>query len=205
MARRFSKCPTWWLRVPSFPGSDFKAGKFAGTSIASLKCVMAISSKIDFSSCKAKLSFSDLEGLTGLSRPMVSKGIAIVEALEIVRVDRSGHGNEYELTVTDDDKYWAKLPTDKMAAQLPLILNRGAVSLAALKIYMQLVALRPNDSDTVALTHEKMRELTGVQKTHIRPALDVLINHSLIRLNQVTSAESKFFHNQYTLLGLQVS
>lgn len=198
---RFSALPTWWVRELTM--GAFLGGGQAGTSIAALKVLMAISSLMDFYSRKAKSSFSDLEKLTGLSRPMVLKGISVLEGLAIVVVDRTGHVNQYELTVKEDDRAWAKLPTDRVRLRMPELSNRGIVPLAALKIYLMLVALRPNTSTSLSISHENLRNYTGVQKKHIRPALDILYSHSLIRLSLVEE-NSKGRHNLYTLQGITV-
>ena len=103
MARRFSKCPTWWVRNDDLGLKKFSGGKNAGTSISALKCILGISVSIDFWTRKAKLSVSDLEALTGLSRPMVIRGLKELVELGIVVVDKTAHVHEYELTVFKHD------------------------------------------------------------------------------------------------------
>lgn len=180
----------------------FKGGSSAGASIAALKCLIAISTIIDFHSRKGRVSFSDLELITGLSRPMVVKGIEMLEALEIVAVNRTGHVNEYELTVLGDDDKWAKLPVDRLKQHLPSLPNRGVVPLTALKIYLLLVSLRPNNSLSLSIGYDRMRELLGVQKAQIRSALDILYSHALIRITKNEEVDAK--HNVYTVLGLSL-
>lgn len=197
---RFSKFPTWWTRSRGMV--VFKGGGSAGASIAALKCLIAISTIIDFYSRKGRVSFSDLELITGLSRPMVVKGIEMLEALEIAGVNRTGHVNEYELTVLGDDDKWAKLPVDRLKQHLPLLPNRGVVPLTALKIYLLLVSLRPNNSLSLSIGYDRMRELLGVQKAQIRSALDILYSHALIRITKNEEVDAK--HNVYTILGLSL-
>ncbi len=201
---RWSALPTWWVRNPGLV--DFRAGAESGTTIAALKVVIAIALLADFKTRKASCSLSDLETLTGLSRPMVLRGITALESRAILGVNRSQHVNEYELLCGHDEN-WGKLPTEKMRAQLSGILNRGAIQTAALKVYMLFVSQRPNHSTMLAISHEKIRNETGIQTRHVRPALDVLINHSLIRLSSEGGAldgQGKWRHNTYTLLGLTV-
>lgn len=198
---RFSKLPTWWVRDPGL--TTFIGGAQAGESIAALKVLIAISTLMDFYTCRARNSFSDLEKLTGLSRPMVQRGIERLEAGCIARVDREGHINEYELiSSAGKDSGWAKIPYERIRKHLAELPNRGVVPLAALKSYVLLASLRPNDSPSLALSHEKMREMTGVQKRHIRPGLDVLFSHTLIRLHESDAETPQGRHNVYTLLGL---
>ncbi|MBD8572615.1 replication protein [Pseudomonas syringae] len=200
MARKFCKCPTWWVRDEENNLSNFLGGKSSGVGIAALKCVLALSSSIDFWTRKAKLSLSEIEKLTGLSRPMVIKGLARLVEANMVLVDKMSHVHEYELTEKKGDAYWAKIPFDRIRKHLPEISNRGEVYLVALKIYLVLTSIRPNESPSVAIGYEKIRDYVGCQRSKIRPALDVLYSHTLIRITH--SDESKERHNVYTILGL---
>lgn len=202
---RWSAVPTWWVRDPGT--SVFTGGKQTGTSIAALKTLIAVSLMADFYTRKARNSLTDLETLTGLSRPMVLAGIKELEEKKVVRVDRSNHVSEYEMTIKDSDTNWGKLPHDLLRKHLPEITNRGAVTLAALKIYFLLVAFRPNNSLSLSMSHENIRGETGIQTKHVRSGIDVLINHSLVRLSVsegIEPGEPQGRHNVYTLLGLKV-
>jgi len=200
---RWSALPTWWIREEGL--GIFMGGSQAGRSIAALKVLMAIALLANFNSRKARNSLSDLETLTGLSRPMVVAGVADLEDKGLLLVDRSGHVNEYELAVPGDDRNWGKMPYETLRRHLAEISNRGAITLGALKIYLLLVSWRPNQSLSIAIGHEKIRDETGIQPRHVRPALDVLLNHTLIRLSineGRTPGEPQGRHNVYTLLGL---
>lgn len=201
MTRRFCKCPTWWIRIEEKTGlKKFVGGTSAGTSIAALKCILALSTSIDFSSRKAKLSLSDLEKLTGLSRPKVIEGLKFLTELLIIKVDKTSHVHEYELTEAPQDGNWAKIPYERIRKHLSEIPNRGVIPLTALKIYLLLVSIRPNKSDSVPIGYDTLVAYLGVQRSHIRPALDILYSHTLIRIT--LSDESKERHNVYTISGL---
>lgn len=200
MPRRFCKCPTWWIRIDEKSGlKKFGGGSSTGTSIAALKCILAISVSIDFSSRKAKLSLSDLEKLTGLSRPKVIEGLKLLTEFQIIKVDKTSHVYEYELTETKD-VYWAKVPYERVRKHLAEIPNRGVIPLTALKIYLLLVSIRPNNSESVPIGYETLVAYLGAQRSQIRSALDILYSHTLIRITH--SDESKDRHNVYTISGL---
>ena len=201
MARRFSKCPTWWVRDGQLGIQKFGGGKNAGANIAALKCILGISTSIDFWTRKAKLSISDLEALTGLSRPMVIRGLKGLVELGIVEVDKTAHVYEYELTVSRNDDGWGKIPYERVRKQLPEIPNRGVVPLTALKIYLLLISLRPNESESVPIGYDTLLQYLGCQRAHIRPALDILYSHTLIRIT-LEGSDAKQRHNVYTILGL---
>ena len=201
MARRFSKCPTWWVRDAQMGIQKFGCGKNAGSNISALKCILAISTSIDFHSRKAKLSISDLEALTGLSRPMVIRGLQGLAELGIVEVDKTAHVHEYELTAPGKDEGWGKIPYERVRKQLPEIPNRGVVPLTALKIYLLLISLRPNESDSISIGYDTLLQYLGCQRAHIRPALDILYSHTLVRIT-LEGTDARQRHNVYTILGL---
>lgn len=199
MGRKFSKCPSWWAREELLP--DFLGGKHAGKSIAALKCLLGLSLGIDFWSRKVKLSLSDLETTTGLSRPMVIRGLRSLEGFGVISVGKQSHVHEYELTVRKGDDHWAKVPFERMKKQLPTLPNRGSIPLTALKIYLLLIAIRPNESMTVSIGYDLIEKYLGCQRAHIRPALDILYTHMLIRIS-LEGEEKQRRHNVYEILGL---
>ncbi len=66
----FRKLPSWWARDDQGL-KRFRGGASAGASIAALKCLLAITLMSEFSTQRAKISYSGLMDLTGLSRPMI--------------------------------------------------------------------------------------------------------------------------------------
>src|SRR5690606_12909950 len=130
----------WWIRKGLLRNAS-RGGSETGTSIAALKCLAAVSGVINFYSCRGRLSFTEFETVTGLSRPMIQRGLKALEENGLLKVDR-GYANEYELLVDKEDWYWAKLPVDRLLKELSGIPNRGKVPLAALKIYLILVSVR---------------------------------------------------------------
>ncbi|WP_311061436.1 hypothetical protein [Pseudomonas aeruginosa] len=72
----------------------FKAGGQAGTSIAALKCLLAVSLQADFHTRTAAVSYNDFELLTGLSRPMISKGLRMLADMQILTI-AGDHAHRY--------------------------------------------------------------------------------------------------------------
>ncbi|WP_214282973.1 helix-turn-helix domain-containing protein, partial [Escherichia coli] len=107
-----------------------------GTGIAAMKCLLALSVLIDFHSRIAEVSLSGMEELTGLSRPMVIRGLARLEELGVVVSDKDYRTNRYELTIKSNDSYWAKVPVDTVRKRLKTISNRGIAPFTALKLYI---------------------------------------------------------------------
>lgn len=198
---RWSKCPTWWIRDNGF--LNFTGGKGEGTSIAALKCLMALSMSADFYTLQAKVSLSDLEEITGLSRPLIVRGVHHLEESELIAVDRGEHTNRYTLVQETTDKGWTKLPVKQLKQGLPELPNRGGAALAALKIYLYLASIRPNMSTVVSAKYETIRDETHIQLKHVRAGLDLLVMHNLIKVNRADTI-GQYRQHEYQILGLAV-
>lgn len=206
MALRFARCPTWWVREEILK-TGFKGGKHTGESIAGLKCIIAISHHVNFHTLEAELSYSSLEKLTGLSRPMVSKGLELIKTLGLVEIEH-GYRNKYKLIEgRGDDDHWAKLPVDYLKRELPEIPNRGKVTLFALKFYIQLLADRPNTVNVMHMTYDTIRAKVGTQQRDIKPSIDILFNHNLISVfksedPEIGGGRISYRKNEYLIRGI---
>lgn len=199
----FRQLPVWWVR-DEVGLKRFTGGGSSGGSIAALKCLLGILLS-DFSNQAIRASYTDLEAITGLSRPMVIKAVRKLEEEGIIVVTRGGNGNVYQLVYSSSDKGWAKVPYDRLKQSLCRFPNRGEASLSALKIYIYILALRPNPTREVKVTHNTIRDRTGLQKNRIRPGIDLLINHILIHVHRVEEViikgKEQRGNNIYTILG----
>ncbi|EPE3196302.1 helix-turn-helix domain-containing protein [Enterobacter hormaechei] len=198
--RRFGRLPNWWSR--SANGDDFLLMSLksndTGTGIAAMKCLLAVSVLIDFHSRIAEVSLSGMEELTGLSRPMVIRGLARLEELGVVVSDKDYRTNRYELTIKSNDSYWAKVPVDTVRKRLKTISNRGIAPFTALKLYITILNLRYKDKTTVQVMHDTLRNYTGIQTNQVRHGLDVLYSSALLHLMPREDRAT----NEYQILGL---
>ncbi|TOM29999.1 replication protein [Vibrio parahaemolyticus] len=163
-----------------------------------MKCLLAMSVLIDFYTKDIDASITDFEKITGLSRPMVIKGISRLQNLGIIEVDKTNYRNNYKFVVKADDSRWAKVPLNITRKKLSQISNRGTAPFVALKVYITLLSLRRNEEVNIKLTHEKIREYTRVQPNQIRAGLDVLFSYSLLHL----LPKEENMSNEYQILGI---
>ncbi|HHG3395262.1 hypothetical protein WMQ40_23295 [Vibrio diabolicus] len=194
--QRFGTLPNWWFRNGKL-FSELKANQ-AGEGIAVMKCLLAMSVLIDFYTKDIDASITDFEKITGLSRPMVIKGISRLQNLGIIEVDKTNYRNNYKFVVKADDSRWAKVPLNITRKKLSQISNRGTAPFVALKVYITLLSLRRNEEVNIKLTHEKIREYTRVQPNQIRAGLDVLFSYSLLHL----LPKEENMSNEYQILGI---
>lgn len=195
---RFSKWPTWWVRDSE--KNFFPTGQSAGVSIAGLKCFIALSLTLDFNSLESVQSIDKLEQLTGLSRPMVIKGLRHLESMTLIEIMRGGHSHSYKVIESNgQDKGWAKIPYALAFRELKVLPNRGAVALLTLKVYAVLLSIRPNMSVSVSISYEKLLAYTNGQRSDVRRALDILVTHRLISCRKADDMNAP---NIYTILGI---
>lgn len=199
---RWSSFPRRWVfeRLSRFP-----AGPNSGAHMAALRVYLALALRADFNDRLVSISLTDLQTLTGLSRPMVTKGIATAVSTSLITVDATGYRHTYRLRDHEGDPAFAKIPTARLCTALPKLPTRGFHALDALKVYLALVLVRPRDSFTVPISVRNLADRSHVQPRRVRPAIDVLLNHRLIRIVELGSEGSGQPHHAYRLLGFDAS
>lgn len=200
----YRQVPAWWTRQ-DHSLQPFKGGKSSGTSIAALKVVLGICSLCEMGGFHAaNATYQKIQNITGLSRPMISKGIKFLEDMRIIEVNRRGYISEYKFLSSEQDKGFFKVPCSKMYSNLQEIPNRGEAALAALKIYIYLLSRRSKGKSIVGVTYDSIRKGTGIAQRRVRLGIDVLINHGFVHV--MTDEEHSAFSgypccNQYKILG----
>lgn len=173
--------------MPQAPFALLRGGTGAGHSQAALRVLMGIAAcdrpamQLD-----ARLSLDELQDLTLLSRSMVLHGIRLAEASAFIAYSPGKPRTKSHFTLLQGDTPgaggWAMLPNEQVRTRIPRIPHRGDVALAALKIYLTLVAARPNKNLVVRLRHDTLRDKTGCQARHVRSAISLLANEGLIHV-----------------------
>lgn len=216
----FSKIVLWWIDAPFF--KEKLRFSNTGEGIAVLKTAIAIALEADFQSRLAKVSFSELEDITGLSRPMVSKAIKVLVRENLIAMHSSSRGvaNIYKVLDYSPDvkppqnafdevmlerkvKGWTKLPYQALSKNLRFLPNKGVIGLGALKNYLIMLKFRDNTVDYSRISHEKFIEKCGIQANKIKSSNDLLINHELIALAKyIQDGYLKTSANMYYIKGI---
>ncbi|RPE80726.1 hypothetical protein EDD65_1254 [Keratinibaculum paraultunense] len=197
---KFCALPNKWIREKKL--CDIYAAK-SGESIAALKCLLALNLYMDFSAKETSdVSYSKLEDLTGLSRPMVAKGINTLISKGVVKIEKESSGRKarsYKFVIGDD--IWSKVPKNKMYSFIKTLNNRGISSLSALKIYLVILTFKDKKSGIANIGYEKIREYTGLQSKDIKSGLQILYEYKLIYVTQERDDSTRRYkHNSYTIL-----
>lgn len=196
--------PAWWSDEIAL----LRGGAYAGRSQAMLRVMFALASMTPTAKTYTVVSsVSEIMERTGLSRPMVRQALIDVTRKGWLR-HKPGGGNlksEYTLVCphfeAGEDGYYYKIPNEEIVKHLPKISRRGEKALAALKIYVVLLIVRPNQSRTSSINVENLRDRAAVQWHSLRDALSILAANSLIIVDKAPGDEGLWVKNQYVIKG----
>lgn len=199
-SKKFTALPSKWIRDKGL--TKFTGKEKPGESIAALKCLIAINSFMDYDTKQTEISISELELLTTLSRPSVIKGIKKLEFLDIIGISSErGIKNKYDFKFYNLG--WAKLPVEYARRLIAETSNRSLSSLAALKIYLTLISFRRNSVNYCQITHETLRNYTGIQNRDIKVGYQILIEQKVICVYQEIDENKKgYTANKYQIKGI---
>lgn len=200
---RWAAFPTWWVRDGLLRRLD-AASATTGAHIAALKVYLAVAIVSDYVTRSAEISVTQLQVVTGLSRPMVTAGTAVLEKIEVLAVNRSGYRNTYSLLQASDQVHWMKIPVSAIRLRLKDLPNATASGLAAMKLLLVLLTTRQRRSHEAPISHRKLQKHTGVRPTMISKGISHLIAHGLVRHANKPAYTDAAGHpvNTYYLLGI---
>lgn len=184
--------------------NPFSAGRLTGVHIAALKCLLAFGLKNNFKTREVSLSLQQLNDLTGLSKPMIIRGIRRLIELGIVlkiEQDKTNIVNRYKLVFRD--RRFTKIPYSYLLDHLPNFPNKGVYVLTALNIYLILLQIRENNSKQVKISYHRFSSY-GINRKYISKALEILITNDLISVSRDVDENGCFVKscNNYLIKGL---
>lgn len=202
--RPWSRMPAWWSKEIE----DLRGGATSGRSQALLRVMLALATMTpNGKSYSVTSSVSVLMDRTGLSRPMVRVAIADATQRGWIRHTPGGGTQKSEYTLVcphfeaEEDGYYYKIPNAEVVSLIPKISHRGEKALAALKIYLILLIVRPNHSRVSLINVENLRDRAAVQWHSMRDALSILATHGLIIVDKAPGDEGLQVKNQYIMRG----
>lgn len=155
-------------------------------------------------------SYNSLQAFTALSRAKIAAGLHLLEDKELINISRESKTNRYFLLGVTESGKWAKLPQTHVLTGVgrgPFFSTfhlRHQTELNALKLYLLLIAYRNTTTNFTVIGYEKISELSGIMKSHVRSALSLLIHYDLVRVDQSEPLDGKIGHphNRYRIRGL---
>lgn len=232
-ARAWAKFPTGWVRPidteledgtisQNFPMSTLQWQRYAGTGIAAMFVLMALSIRLNQShkekvfekdhvlSNSIAVTFDDLRAMTGLARPSISKAIDLLKGFGAIEINRLGRSNIYTLLGVESNKggFWSMLPQGWLLAKDGSLkwknLPRNAQVLNAVKLYVLILSLRDKKNGTSAISYTAITRWTGIRREDIPTALGILAAKEFARVSFDRDIRHSIGDNsqRYSVIGL---
>jgi DNA-binding transcriptional ArsR family regulator len=185
--------PTQWIERKRLTEFTWVKGQ-GGSQIAALITLIAVAHRTDEEGI-ARMTYDEIEYVTGLSRATVAAGLDVLEARGLLIREPEGQST-YRLADFKLVEGWAKLPAKGLY-------DRGALSFAqnfgkrskgelfALKLYLLFVSRRDRKLNLALLNYTSITEYTGLQRHQIKQGLSVLALNGLVHVERMASWESK--------------
>ncbi|QHQ20861.1 ArsR family transcriptional regulator [Pectobacterium brasiliense] len=131
-------------------------------------------------------TYNSLIHMTGLSRALISGGLAVLKNANIVTVIPDGRRNLYQICGFNGLNGWCKLPqrslygTDGTIIGFSSFTKRSKYELYALKLWLYMLQVRDNSSPCIHASYEKINEGTGVPEKEIPRAYGLLLSTGLL-------------------------
>jgi DNA-binding IscR family transcriptional regulator len=200
-AAEWAKMPKMWITRGDLK-SHTNQGLFAGGQdqtgdIQAYKTFICIALNANYKSNEhfpkagsAMISYTDLETMTGASRVVVVRGVAKLQKMGLIDVDKSSNTNTYTLKDYDvEGASWVKLPKRYLLRSndrtlLADLVTRQRVTLHSLKLYLVLLAFQDGQRKSSLISYDKIEGYTGISRRFIARAISNLVAHDLIHVRK---------------------
>lgn len=160
----------------------FPAGRMTGVSIAAIKCLLAFGLYNDFHTKEVSLSLSEIEKVTGCSKPMVVRGVKqLCDRKIIIKVDQGKTNIKNRYILNFSSKKFTQIPYGHLAYNLKNFPNKGITTLVALKAYLILLKFRNNGTSNIEISYAGFSKYY-INTKHLSKALAILISADYISI-----------------------
>ena len=199
--------PTEWVIEERLTAFKWRRSGKGADMTAALMTLVAIAHHVTDRTGLARLTYDALCHATGLSRAKVAKGLAVLEAQNLIEREPEGRST-IQLVNYHREYGWAKLPAKSMyrAGEISAFRDftlRNPVELEALKLFFLLVAMRDGTTNFAKIGYPKISQYTGIDKNRIKGAITFLGGLSLIHVEWLPSSKSSLgVASAYRIVGI---
>ncbi|WP_323996645.1 winged helix-turn-helix domain-containing protein [Aeromonas hydrophila] len=138
---------------------------------------------------RASPTYDELQELSGLSRPLISTALSVLDELKLIEREPQGRGVSYVLTGYSPARGWCKVPfraiSKKVNGSVQIepfrhFKKRGLMELYALKLFLYLLAIRDNETSESKVSYELISERTAIPRSAIRKTGSFLLSSGLL-------------------------
>lgn len=207
MARReWVRCPTGWVRDERGLRKFTFSGEGGANHTVALMCLTAILHAADQETGVARLTYDQLEKITGRSGTLIAEGLRVLGQMGLKR--HGGKRSTYALEGFGP-KGWGKFPLKAMykgdsVEFFDECRLRSRTELDALKLLFLFVALRSEDTNLAMVSYDKINEYTGISRENIKRGISLLATHGLVFTEHAASEQSAFgVASAYRIRGVE--
>jgi hypothetical protein len=206
--REWVRLPSKWINEFGLTNLSWKNGGEGADRVAALMVLTVIAHSADEETGVTRVTYDQFCALTGLSRAKVSKGLDVLDDIEVVQREPDDARSTFKLANYNPASGWAKFPFRSMyssgaiAAFRDFQLRRSA-ELDALKLFFLLVAVRSNKANLAYIGYDKIELYAAIPRVRVKTAISFLASLSLIYVEHIPSKESEYgVANAYRIVGL---
>jgi hypothetical protein len=218
-AAAFARMPSRWIQdgmLQYFTYREADSLHALLTYLCVVKKAAAFQNKNALQLGQAVLTYDEIQSMAHLTRTQVRDAKARLECEGLVKTELHNKATLYTLAAYPQSKtagHWAKLPTPRLfdAVTDHLLFAHDkrfrqdeCATMDAVKLYLLLLAFRPNDRDTCWLSYQNMYRHSGVQLNRMWPALSLLEQAGLMRVVSASRKSGSAPVRAYRLAGVDV-
>ena len=192
--KKWVKMPSSWVEDDGLRAFRWKAGQGAD-NLAALMSLAVILHHTDDAG-EAVVTYDQICDAASLSRAKVANGLSILDERGLIERHASGRSS-YSICNYDPTSGWAKFPA------LPLYRHgiitaftdfklRSPAELDALKLYYLFAARRDRTTNFAKISYDRIEEMTGISRTHIKRGLSTLAANALVHIEHVPRSDSEY-------------
>jgi hypothetical protein len=200
--------PSQWINDGGLAALRWKHGGEGADHVAALMALTIIAHAADSDTGAARVTYDHFCATTLLSRAKISKGLEVLERIEVIEREPDDARSTYKLAKFDPNGGWAKFPARSMysagviAAFADFQLRRVA-ELDALKLFFLMVARRNRSTNIANIGYDKIVDYTQINRGRIKTAISFLAAHSLLHVERIPSMLSADgVSNAYRVVGI---
>ena len=200
--------PTDWVREERLTAFKWRHSGSGANMTAALMALTAIAHHVTDRTGLVRLTYDAMCHATCLSRAKLAKGLAVLEAENLIIREPQGRST-FQLVDYHRDYGWAKLPAKSMyrAGEISAFRDftlRNPVELDALKLFLLLIAMRDSATNFAKIGYPKISQYTGIEKNRIKGAITYLGGLSLIHVEWLPSSKSSLgVASAYRIVGIE--
>lgn len=152
-----------------------------------------------------RATYEELGVAASLSRTMIHAGLQRLQTEQLITAEGSHQQRRYRLVWSEPG--WFKLPclaivTTNRVLPFQCFSLRSKHELHAMKLYLYIAAVRPNQALHTEVSYEKIHERLGISERDVRKAISLLLTCGLLANSDRDNVDgTSYGPNKYYLTG----